>query len=57
MDIDEMIVEETLPPEAIPGHTRPDGIDPESGSWLDIALLSKPPESAEPSGAAPNPRM
>lgn len=40
MDIDELLADETVNPESGPGLNRPAGVDPESDSWLDAALLS-----------------
>lgn len=47
MDIDELLAEKTVNPESGPGAARPDGVDPESSSWLDAALLSYALEPAD----------
>jgi hypothetical protein len=40
MDLDELLAEEIVNPESGPEPNRPAGVDPESDSWLDAALLS-----------------
>jgi hypothetical protein len=40
MDIDELLSHDTVNPESGPWAIRPVGVDPESDSWLDAALLS-----------------
>ncbi|MFA9400077.1 MAG: hypothetical protein ACERKT_03090 [Acidobacteriota bacterium] len=41
MDIDELLADETVDPESGALANRPAGVDPESDSWLDAALLSR----------------
>jgi hypothetical protein len=47
MDIDELLADETVDPESGPLANRPAGVDPESDSWLDAALLSRPSGQAD----------